>query len=172
MDEAERLLKAYSDALPWMADPKTGRDTRDLFYRIRASVLAAMRKAGGVPQWQTIDSAPKDGKSILTVGVDSQSVNETRWLSPGPFFRAANAAFHKPDGWYWSGWDGPVGPVTPTHWLPMPTFAAAPQPPALDRDAVIEACAKAVEMYDCTISRVYIRGAAAAIRAMKSKGIT
>jgi hypothetical protein len=87
MDEAERLLEEYSDALPWMADPKTGRDMRDLFYRKRASVLAAMRTA-------------------------------------------------------------------------------------LDRDDIIEECAKVVEMYDCTISRDYIRGAAAAIRAMKSKEIT
>jgi hypothetical protein len=36
----------------------------------------------------------------------------------------------------------------PTHWMPLPAApgADAPQPPALDRDAVIEACALTVEL--------------------------
>jgi hypothetical protein len=69
--------------------------------------------------WLPIDSAPKDGRSILTVGSDSALVTETRWLDPGPYVRAPTG-YYKPSGWYWAGWDGAVGPVTPTHWQPLP----------------------------------------------------
>lgn len=71
-------------------------------------------------KWLPIKTAPKDGTEILTVGVDSQDVIATKWLSPGPYVRGPNMNYHKPEGWYWAGWDGAVGPITPTHWTPLP----------------------------------------------------
>ncbi len=72
--------------------------------------------------WQPIETAPKDGKAdILTVGPDcSDTAQPTRWLKPGPYFRGARASYHRPEGWYWAGYDGAVGPIRATHWMPMP----------------------------------------------------
>jgi hypothetical protein len=78
-------------------------------------------------RWQSIESAPKDGTEILTVGIDSEHVVATKWLSPGPYVRTPNRNFYKDEGWYWSGWDGAVGPVRPTIWRPLPA------PPVGDR---------------------------------------
>lgn len=71
-------------------------------------------------EWRTIDSAPKDGTEILTVGTDSPNVIATRWLSPGPFVRTPDVNYYRPDGFYWASWSEPVGPVNPTHWMPLP----------------------------------------------------
>jgi hypothetical protein len=70
--------------------------------------------------WQPIETAPKDGTEILTVGTDSKNVIATKWLSPGPFHRGQNGSYYAPDGWYWAGWDAAVGPVNPTHWMHLP----------------------------------------------------
>lgn len=67
-------------------------------------------------QWQPIETAPKDGTEILTVGTDSAKVIATKWLSPGPML----GNYRMPNGWYWAGWRGPVGPITPTYWQHLP----------------------------------------------------
>jgi hypothetical protein len=71
--------------------------------------------------WRPIETAPKDGTEIMTVGLDeSRKAIATRWLSPGPFVRGERRSYHKPEGWYWAGWDGAVGPVQPTQWRNLP----------------------------------------------------
>jgi len=157
---------------------------------------AAMRK-GGVPQWQTIDSAPKDGRYV-----DLWSIERDHGFG----FRTVNA-FWKDGGWHQRHW-GKLTCSTVTHWMELPTGpgTAAPQPPAadtsleyaqifeegrlrgraehiaetrmvdfaarmygiepLDRDGIIEACAKVAEAYEPICDRCP-SGVAAAIRAMK-----
>ena len=79
--------------------------------------------------WEPIETAPREptrsyswsGPSILTVGTDQPGlVTETRYCDPGPYVRGDRGGYHKPAGWSWAGWDGAVGPVNPTHWMPMP----------------------------------------------------
>jgi hypothetical protein len=131
MDEAERLLDEYRDSLqPRTPDIRTDVARRD---KARAAVLTAMRKAGGVPEWQTIDSAPKDGRYVDVWSIDPEY---------GFGFRTANA-FWKDGDWHQRHWGKLMG-STITHWMEPPTGpgAAAPKPPALDRDGIIEACAQ------------------------------
>lgn len=62
--------------------------------------------------WQSIETAPKDGSKILLAdysgfaarGTDGVWICSGRWLSP--------------EG-YW--WDGIERLYTPTHWQPLPT---------------------------------------------------
>lgn len=81
--------------------------------------------------WQGIESAPRDGTEFLsTGGINGRPgiTYPTRYLSPGPYSTEngknsqGERRFQYPDGFYWAGYDGFVGPVDPTHWLPMPKF--------------------------------------------------
>jgi hypothetical protein len=125
MDEAE--------ALDLLAEYVEWRDAGDEIKTAEAkvAVIAAMRKAGGVPQWQTIDSAPKDARFLA---YQDGEIYSCKWREAEP----------DGDGGCWQeGWHDLVNDTieAPTHWLPMPAFAAAPQPPALDRDGIIEGLA-------------------------------
>jgi len=80
--------------------------------------------------WKDISTAPKDGAEFLSYGGPDNvkgKAQPTRWLSPGPYSteNGKNAAgerrYQYPDGFYWAGYDGFVGPVSPTLWMPMPS---------------------------------------------------
>jgi hypothetical protein len=136
MDEAERLLTEYEQA-PDTARVQSGigaAEQRQLADIKRAAVLAAMRKAGGVPEgWQLVPKLPTPEMSA--------------WKNTGMHY-----------------------PLAERIWDVM--LAAAPQPPALDRDGIIEACASAIaELRNGkdadSIACYFLNNAIDAIRAMK-----
>jgi hypothetical protein len=128
--------------------------------------LAAMRKAGGVPQWRPIQEMPERGL-ILAAAFYEKDFDRIELLNShpykGPNMRVVNQN---------------SGNMTRvrffTHWLPVNVLppapgAAAPQPPALplDRDGIIEACALKIEAEAEFTDHHVCRDLAAAIRAMK-----
>lgn len=70
-----------------------------------------------VSQWLPIESAPKTGGDILLYFSDS--VHEGRWM-----WESRDGL---PDGWYWSGYNKAVGPISPTLWMRLP------EPPAKEQ---------------------------------------
>lgn len=80
------------------------------------------------PQWQPIETAPKDGTGILLS--NGKDVAEGHW-----YFEEGGTTEHRDlDGRYidqtdsdgyagWLDWDGGMQPA-PTHWMPLP---AAPE---------------------------------------------
>jgi hypothetical protein len=68
-------------------------------------------------EWQPIETAPKSGMDILLL---YGSVHEGRWhvASSAPDVQRKQKIFEH--GWYWAGFNGPVGPIFPTHWMPLP----------------------------------------------------
>jgi len=125
MDDSEQMVSALKDAVACavtMRGPHTIEERAALVDQTTAAILAAMRK-GGVPQWQTIDSAPKDGRYV-----DLWSIERDHGFG----FRTVNA-FWKDGGWHQRHW-GKLTCSTVTHWMELPTGpgTAAPQPPAAD----------------------------------------
>lgn len=72
--------------------------------------------------WQPIETGPKQGTEVL-LNYEG-SVHEGRYMMKGrdPY---------QQEGWYWSGFgggtmtiynrpSGAVGPIYPSHWMPMP----------------------------------------------------
>lgn len=89
--------------------------------------------------WQDIASAPKDGSEFLSWGGPDNvhgKVLPTRWLCPGPYSTEngknteGQRRYQWPDGFYWAGYDGFVGPVSPTHWRAFPNPPASTLPDA------------------------------------------
>jgi hypothetical protein len=76
-------------------------------------------------EWQPIKTAPKTGQDVLLfLGHPGGTVHEGRYMMKGrdPI---------EPEGWYWAGFGGNlrtihghpfggVGPIYPTHWMPLP----------------------------------------------------
>jgi hypothetical protein len=166
MDEAEKMLAEYVETLADFGRASMGDDlhTDPSFDAAEAvwkhtvaerAVLAAMRKAGGVPQWQTIDSAPKDG-FFLAWSPDYPDIVKC-WRAD--LFHAARKP-GTPQHLTANHW---------THWRPIDT-PAAPQPLALDPNGIIEACAKVAESMPSKAGQGYPlpQDTAAAIRTMKA----
>lgn len=79
-------------------------------------MLAAAHQSGGdgvvVPEWQPIETAPKDGTDILLCDVRAQNIIMV-------------AGWHYDDGGFpWHTQDGQYNKDAFTHWMPLP---AAPQ---------------------------------------------
>lgn len=84
----------------------------------------ALIAAALAPQWQPIETAPKDGTAILLT--NGKDVAEGHW-----YFEEGGTTEHRDlDGRYidqtdsdgydgWLDWDGGMQP-DPTHWMPLP----------------------------------------------------
>jgi hypothetical protein len=182
MDEAERLLdkltSLWDDAC---ADIATGPHVA-AYREHKAAVLAAMRK-GGVPQWRTdMENAP-EGPHLRGIWINVVKPNTSE--PAGRYLDVYAGSIDDETGEFRTINGDDTGWPTDefTLWCPLPEEAAALQPPALDRDAVIEACAKKIEANLFLLSigtpgdgpftrqsqtvKEVIEQAAAAIRAMK-----
>lgn len=71
-----------------------------------------------MPQWQPIETAPKDRDILLLES--GRTPHEGKWLTrAGLQYTWKN--YIPPDGWYWAGYaEKPVGPINATHWMPLP----------------------------------------------------
>lgn len=128
-----------------------------------AQAQAAIAALDATPAhgWRDIVSAPKDGTEFLSWGGPESvfgKVQPTRWLSPGPYTteNGKNAEgqrrYQWPDGFYWAGYDGFVGPVSPTLWRPMPsvpTDATPPETPDERQAAIVRALRADAHRCDC-----------------------
>lgn len=81
------------------------------------------------PEWQPIETAPKDGRPILLFG--DCRVTSGHWSAPSETPRIIYQDGFAPDTewdeWepYWASWDGGFTEEhPPTHWMPLP---AAPK---------------------------------------------
>lgn len=76
--------------------------------------------------WQTIDTAPRDGTAILATGLNLGSPGQGRHYALARWERCEHPS---PDDW--SGWYEPDGEGGPyywlTHWMPLPGHPEAPQ---------------------------------------------
>ena len=85
-------------------------------------------------EWQPIETAPKDGKEILLLGVDCQTYTKTV-ISHGSWkidaydtwetvvnteTEVRKILVHREEG-YWSSFA-----ASPTHWMPLPSPPTAP----------------------------------------------
>ena len=69
-------------------------------------------RADLVPQWQPIETAPKDGTAILSTW-PSLFKDQDKWFIQPVFFR---------DGIWLHLWDhDETLPLNPTHWQPLPS---------------------------------------------------
>lgn len=72
--------------------------------------------------WQTIDTAPRDGRLIIAARFKDASV---KWVRDARWFTAAEIADMQ-DGIEsdydpaWASLDDEEDPIYPTHWMPMP----------------------------------------------------
>ena len=95
-----------------------------------ADLMQALRALPTVSDgWQPIETAPRDGSEFLSAGGINGTAGKsyaTRWLSPGPYTTEngknteGERRYQYPDGFYWAGYDGFVGPIDPTIWRPLP----------------------------------------------------
>ena len=101
-----------------IVDPES--DFLKLHPRLEAA-LAAQESA--VAQWQPIESAPKDGTTVL-VGVQHEMYGFVRGYGR---FKGNPGAFVS--GWISNGFSDPPGNLglgNPTHWMPIPPPPAMP----------------------------------------------
>lgn len=80
--------------------------------------------------WQTIDSAPKDGRTIVAVGIRREHPDgPRRWRSCVTWYchdPKESPAYAK--GWFYAA-PGYADVFEPTHWMPLPDGATG-EPPA------------------------------------------
>lgn len=93
------------------------------------SIPQALHSLPTDDEWEDIATAPRDGSEFLSAGgINGRAGTSyaTRWLSPGPYSTEngknteGERRYQYPDGFYWAGYDGFVGPVDPTIWRPLP----------------------------------------------------
>ena len=108
------------EALARLIRERIGRDfdgechlTEGEAYRI----IALLRPAAPGGGWQPIETAPKDGESILAICATAYSpVAGVTWWNEGW------THYSRPD----EKWHGGVGRWFPTHWMPLPQAPAQP----------------------------------------------
>lgn len=126
------LGKVHTLLLPWI-DKAIGRpgtvtfqEWGDLFDRIEhvvAHPAEALRLPGQAhpPEWQPIETAPKDGTWILVTGCNTSPLV----LVAG--YREEKQLWQAPGRWVTYGF---VTVKDPTHWMPLPAPLSADAPPA------------------------------------------
>lgn len=73
-------------------------------------------------EWQTIDTAPRDGTIVLLFGPWSGQISgygNTPRIDIG-YYRDGKSEFVGNDWWELITGDGYVAWMTPTHWMPLP----------------------------------------------------
>ena len=108
-------------------------DHQSWLEEVASGILALPALASRVEGWRTMESAPRDGKSILAFCVHANAryagenfsewteIVTTRWIG------------HNDGGWTWNGICG-----VHTHWMPLPAAPACPQGAAPDMLAVLK----------------------------------
>lgn len=99
--------------------------TRIAELEAQVAALQALPERG----WQPIETAPKDGRSIIAARFKHQDfcwVSHTRWITA---LEIADLEGGEPD-YYEAGWvDGNRDdePIYPTHWMPLPPPPVTPK---------------------------------------------
>lgn len=108
------------EALARLIRERIGRDfdgechlTEGEAYRI----IALLRPAAPGGGWQPIETAPKDGESILAICATAYSP-----VAGGTWWNEGWTHYSRPD----EKWHGGVGRWFPTHWMPLPQAPAIP----------------------------------------------
>ena len=93
-----------------------------------ARAYAAAAVAAAVPQWQPIETAPKDGQDIIVMymHIETQVVHAAFWMSESDCedtdevgwwsYEYSEVSRIKLDDW-----------MTPTHWMPLPSPPEVPR---------------------------------------------
>lgn len=90
----------------WWEDHGLQDDGEDSQYSVAAYSWAKRAwQAATANQWQTIETAPKDGTDVVVY-----LANNRPPIVAG-YFKETNE---------WLAYDEPMNPVFPTHWMPLP----------------------------------------------------
>lgn len=109
----ERALRAY---YPQAAEKKLSEDA----YRKMRAALEAAALAPVDDGWRPIESAPKDGTTIL-VSFGTRGVHAVAWCEPSGFDHEIWCVDDGKHGPYaLRGWSEKPRPTAPTHWRPLP----------------------------------------------------
>lgn len=109
---------------------------------VDSAIAAAVPQAVAVPEWQPIETAPKDGRTILLGRFNSLG----KWRTMrGQWFTQAviDDEWEDPDG-FEAGWfetavepDAPnCWPIAPSHWMPLPAIPTTPSGEAAGEENV------------------------------------
>lgn len=102
----------------WLSPPPFSRDMITEIESLRSELAALRERADSWPQWQPIETAPKDGTSVLVCS--GQIVGEAAYRSEDEY-----------PAWWWAGtspddYCGDMIDPQPHIWMPLP----APPPEA------------------------------------------
>lgn len=85
----------------------------------RDALIASARIKEANSGWRPIETEPKDGSDILVT--NGKYVEKTHWYRP--YLNGKPDPYREPEWWQNDmngGFGGYCGPLTPTHWMPLP----------------------------------------------------
>lgn len=80
-------------------------------------------------EWQPIETAPKDGTTILIYGGTYFHDNDGSWNADDSQLKHVTTAYFRRDGWcmgFGESYNDEIW-AKPTHWMPLPTPPTQPQ---------------------------------------------